>query len=240
VTLDERARLLGLSCRDVVRGGCAWLTDSLVSTQHARKRLRRWIAAGRPAADPGGICIIGAGGSADVIQAAARRLPAPVLWHTCRNVITLLVGRELAGICSRLPALRRSHETPFIVAIDGGRDDAALQAVWAHETGHAWLSRAPSRALGRVTTLGEARSHEMVRAATPAAEWFNCAEAEERALDEWRVAALCQQWGFRGAAGDVTQYAADLRRVRALRAAHRRRHETDHQDRPARHADRAR
>ena len=223
MTLDERAALLGLSMADVVRaGGYTWLTDLLVSTRHARARLARWVAAGRPAPNVGEICILGERGRESALQAAARRLPAPTAWHAVRHVILLLIGREYRGICARLPALRGRNEAPFVVAIDARPDDQELQTTFAHEAAHAFLSRPAARRHGPVVTLADAQGYERVRLATPADEWSDCPEAIDQALDEWRVAALCAQWGFCGAGADVGRYAAGLQRIRALRAARRR------------------
>jgi len=84
------------------------------------------------------------------------------------------------------------------------------------------MSRPPARRHGPVVTLADAQGYERVRLATPADEWSDCPEAIDQASDEWRVAALCAQWGFCGAAADVGRYAARLQRIRALRAARRR------------------
>jgi hypothetical protein len=121
-----------------------WLIAELIATEAARHKLRAWAQAGaRDIADPAEILTkLDAYGDPILPHLVARtlaKLPPPVRVYALDHVTFLLVGAAFGGWCGPRPALAK----PWLVVISARDGVQATEALIAHETGHAWLMKAP-------------------------------------------------------------------------------------------------
>lgn len=217
MTFGERCDLLRpvVSPREIAAGAARWLTPGLIPTDAARARLARWVALGGPVADSSELNVIGAleDDAPECVVGALGRMPLPVQHHVIANCTIAIVGRSAAGWVSTLPVPRNPLEAPLVIAIDAGASDPEIQAVFAHEAAHAWLSQ-PVRPVGAETPLPW-QARQAVQQLDRLAEAWGVDDPRpvSHARDELRVATLAHAWGFRGRATDVETFAAALRRA---------------------------
>jgi hypothetical protein len=134
VNLEERAELLGLSCRDFVALGQSdrRIVADVALEPNVAAKTRAWLAAGRPIAD---LSRLRFAGSDDVYALATRGLrtmPAPVAWWVVTNAFVAEIGRGFAvGWASSIDPRARQA-----IALDGSAADDLILPIFAHECGH--------------------------------------------------------------------------------------------------------
>jgi hypothetical protein len=132
-SLAERAELLGLTMRE-----CVALTQSdrrlgMPATLwgNGAVRLRRWLAAGRPAADRAGIAY---GGDPTILRAVREvldGLPEPVAHHVVTTCVVIGVAVDSVGWCGPLP-------DPPCVGADLVALSVTTEGIIGHEFAHSW------------------------------------------------------------------------------------------------------
>ncbi len=190
----DRCRLLAgaYSARDIARGAAPWLTDALIATPVAERRLRRWIDMGRPSPhDVGPLELAGCKAVLDVVERALERIPEPVVVHVVQNCVIAGISTKVLGwFAPRLPQPKHAVEPGQLIVISGHSPD--VEATTAHEVAHAWL-------LERETNISP-------QVAAPAEKaFFN-------ARNEWQAESLMASWGFRNGVWLYARHLRDARR----------------------------
>jgi len=198
-----------------------WMSSELIITEHARVRLKRWLAAGSPDADPAHVVY---GGDHDVrveVVHVLSRVPPPVLVHILTTTLVIGVGETDGGWWDVAPApLPQPTSEPLcIIALAWptyiqDRTDAIeeLRGIAAHEMAHGWLCK-PRRPSVPTEYAAEKLEHETY------IELASKVGSIEEVIapgvtNEQQAAQLATVWGFRGAGTDHThQMRAARRRV---------------------------
>lgn len=214
--LTDRYEMLAgrLSERELAKGNPSWLVESLVPTDAARERLRRWAEQGgleRPTPSwtemRERLNYVGDDSIGRVVVAALAQIAPPARDYILTNTWVCGVGRQSRGWAALAPpAPAEAQEALRLVVVSGAMDDNEdLAAIVAHECAHTWL--APVFAPADVTPIAERRqAHEHVL--TLAAEWNQVTplvRSYERS--ERHAATLARAWGFVGSAADPEQCA---------------------------------
>ena len=142
MNVPERAALLGMSVRAVIELAEAdprIFAHPMLERPGSVVRVKRWLAAGRPAPDVTRLQFLGHYTVRELLCDMIRRLPHPIAWHAVEAIQWMEIGRAYAGEMRTARAPRpvdgdQSHQ----ILLDGSRDDRELLAVAAHECGHAW------------------------------------------------------------------------------------------------------
>jgi hypothetical protein len=192
--LTERAEICGLSEREAVARGLGFVTPELAAEPGA-ERLRAWAARGCPPADRDALRYVGDAHVADLVRAALRRIPDPVVDYLVRTTVVIGIGREAVGYF--VPSFP-IDPAPAVIVIDArGRPDAHVEATVAHEASHAWRAPEEPRSWNLSPTLASpgATADARTQRRTPALEEYHRRE-------EWYATTLARQWGFTGPAAD--------------------------------------
>jgi hypothetical protein len=140
--LPRRAELLGLDCRaylDLVRSDRRVIGDGAVATIGAVARLRRWLDAGRPAADLGRLVFIGDDPIRTITLSTIKALPAPVQWHAVTSVTWFATGRTSGGWAGTAPHMpKHDDDEAHIIMLSGATSDSLMPGHIAHELAHSW------------------------------------------------------------------------------------------------------
>ncbi|HMG57370.1 MAG TPA: hypothetical protein VK601_27915, partial [Kofleriaceae bacterium] len=140
--LPARAAALGLTVREftaLAESDRRIVEYPACSTDGSVARLRRWLDAGRPRADPERVAFTGADSVRVLVQDVLRSLPDPVRWHGVEYTLWVEVGRSAGAWQSSAPTPRAPPcDVAHFIALGGLASDEYLRGVSGHELGHAW------------------------------------------------------------------------------------------------------
>lgn len=164
MTLQEKAERLGLTCRDVVALGQEdpRLVANPTLDGGGAGRLRRWLDAGRPAADLDRLCYLGDPEIGRAVRAVVAGLPEPVAHHAVTGCAIVGVGVDTAGWAAAVAPDLPTPEAQFIALA------STRPGIIAHEIAHSWhrpLRRAPQKSAAALERDAEALHAELAAAA---------------------------------------------------------------------------
>lgn len=148
---DDRAEALELSYWELAEIEHRWraLEDWSAWYGEGQQHLRAWLAAGRPAPDLAALVVLGDAATAVTVRATVEKLPDPMAWFVCANVIVKIAdaaanpppGLHTGGWCGDAePGDPRPIEVGLRVArfVFESIDREVLGGVIAHELSHSW------------------------------------------------------------------------------------------------------
>ena len=142
MNVPERAALLGMSVRAVIELAEAdprIFAHPMLERPSSVVRVKRWLAAGRPAPDVARLQFLGHPTVRELICDMIRRLPHPIAWHATEAVQWTEISRAHAGEMRIARALRPvDGDQPHLIRLAGNYEDRELVSIAAHELGHSW------------------------------------------------------------------------------------------------------
>jgi hypothetical protein len=194
----------------------AWISDELVATEAARRRLRHWaIDLKQPILTRRGVdrdlTIMGIEALRWQIVGAIWKTPPPVRSYVVRNCWIIGVEPGCDGWTWQAPRVRGNLQ---LVVIDAKSSRDTWSTV-GHEIAHAWLLRAEPP--DRVSSIRDRRERAEVQANAARECGRPLYFASQTVRDEVLAARLARRWGFRGIAADP-DLCADHARFAAMRS----------------------
>jgi hypothetical protein len=166
-----------------------WVSQPLIATEHARRRLRAWTDADRPDPRPEQLAYDGDPVVGAAVIDVVRRLPPPVRHHlvaTCAVFGITTTGLYLSGVPLPTPLL--TPVSVILLAVRGlSRVD--VEAAAAHEFAHGWLTRRAQR------THSVAEFEDALSTVGSDPNLFDLVSRDAQ-RDERQACELARAWGF--------------------------------------------